>query len=511
MKKSTLLKIGALLCSMMMFLSVVGCARVEETEVWMSGEDEVETIVHSSGTQSTDSKTDKDKNESNKNDKNNTTSNKKPESNSGANKTDKNQASSVDSEGKTNVDKVNKETDFDLKGATVTVGYYLKGNGGEPEPGSATYQDEVKLISEIEEKYNCKIKFKTASGSIEYYNAWTAAAQAGVKFADIIQISTGTIYPTQMKAGYLTKLDNYIDTGSIIYNQNAMKQLKYNGATYATVMSNRLYTARGIFYNKKVLSMFGQNTPESYVKNNSWNFENFLKLAKATTGSKNGVDYYGYGYRGTDATFWAIANGGENVSNVGGKYKFGMQSDKYIKGIQFVYDLVNTDKVTPPDVKSASSLWKAGNVAMYLDLPGYGAEYMEALGSSNVGFTYIPMGPDVKEYNITVEETTSFAIPSTVKNPDVMASIMYDLTYPYKWRATLEEQHENDFGDAFSLQCAMDIAVRGNDNISLKPNYTYITSVANSGYGITDLTSPASYLASVAAAAQAELNEVWGQ
>lgn len=473
MRKSAYLRFGAFLCATTILLAFSGCSRVEETEVWLSGEDTVTTSVYTSGTMDS--------------------------------------VSEVDDEGKTNIDSIAKETDYNLKGATVTIGYYLKGNGGEPEPGSATYQDEVKLISDIEKKYNCKIKFKTASGSVEYYRAWTAAAQAGVKFADIIQISTGTIYPTQMMAGYLTKLDDYISADSIIYNQNAMKQMKYNGGTYATVMSNRLYTARGLFYNKKIFSMFGKDTPETYVKNNSWNWENFRKIANDLTGTFNGVQYYGYGYRGTDATFWAMANGGEKVINSDGKYKFGMQSDKYIKGIQFIYDLVNVDKVTPADVKSSSSLWKSGNIAMYVDLPGYGAEYMEALGSNNVGFTYIPKGPDVSDYNITVEETTAFAIPSTVKNPESMASIMYDLTYPYKWRASLEEQHENDFGDAFSLQCAMDIAVRGNNNMSLKPNYTYITSVANSGYGISELTSPSTYLASVATAAQAEINEVWGQ
>ena len=98
----------------------------------------------------------------------------------------------------------------------------------------------------------------------------------------------------------------------------------------------------------------------------------------------------------------------------------------------------------------------AGKVAMYLDLPGYGPEYMEAIGEENLGFTYIPRPDDAKDYNITVEETTAFAIPSTVKNPEVIAKIMYDWTAPKDWRPSAESQHENNFADDFSRKCAGD-------------------------------------------------------
>lgn len=141
-----------------------------------------------------------------------------------------------------------------------------------------------------------------------------------------------------------------------------------------------------------------------------------------------------------------------------------------------------------------------------------GSSFIEALGSSNVGFTYIPKGPDVSDYNIRVEETTSYGIPSTVKNPKAIAAIMYDYTYPYKWRPTLEQQLENHFGDAKSLQTAMDIGIRGNKNLDLKPLYSYISrTVGWSDFGISSKTSPQAYIASVTEAAQAELDQVWEQ
>lgn len=472
MKVKLFLRILSLCCAFVLVFAGCGTVMTEES-VWIEGEGTTQTITHSSGNKG---------------------------------------SGEVDDSGRTDVDKVADDGSApDLKGATVTIGYYLTGYCGEPQPSSPTYQDEVSLISSIEKKYNCKIEFKYLGDPTVYYNAWTTAAQAGTHFADIIQIATNVVYPTHMKAGYLTKLDDYIDAKDIIYNQNAMKQTEYNGSHYATVMSNRMYSPVGLFFNKKIFSTFNQKTPDTYVKSNSWTWDTFLELAKATTGSNNGVDYYGYGLEATDATYWAISNGGKKVINKNGKYTFNMGSSQYLKGIQFAYDLYNTHKVTAPKVKSSEFLWQDGKIAMYLSLPGNGSAHMEKLGSKNVGFTYLPKGPDVKDYVATVEETTAFAIPATVSNPSAIAQIMYDFTYPYKWRPTVEQQLESHMGDSDSLKAAVELTNIANSNMDLMPTYSYIREISIGGFGILEQTSPQGYIASVSAAAQDEINSIWGQ
>lgn len=469
--KKTVSRIFSVLIAAVLLVTVTGCGtRVEEQSIWIEGDDTVQTITHSSGT---------------KGDGNVTTN----------------------SDGITNVGGIDTSGSdkYDLKGATVVIGYYRSGDGGKPSASSPTYQDEIKLISDIEKKYNCKIEFKNAGDSMAYYRAWTAAAQAGTKFCDILQIATSVVFPSHMTAGYLTKLDDYLDMSNVIYNKRAMEQTKTNGGHYITVMSNRLYASYGVYFNRKVFDAFGIDTPDVYVKSNQWDWNKFVEVAKATTGTKGGVQYYGYGFKNIDVDVWAISNGAQMVAKKNGKHTFNMGSESYIKAIQHAYDLFNTHKVT-------GGAWSDGNVAMLIDQPDDGQKYMTALGSKNVGFTYIPKGPDVSTYNVSVTETTSWGIPSTVKNPEVMAKIMYDITYPYKWRQTLEQQQEGNFGDATSMQVAMDIAVRGNDNINLLPMYSYISrDVALSDFGIKSQTSPRAFVASVSAAAQAELDAVWGQ
>lgn len=406
----------------------------------------------------------------------------------------------------------NKE--YDLKGATVTIGYYSSenGDGGKPSPSSPTYQEETKLISEIEKKYNCKIEYRERTGDVwTYYRDWITAAQAGVKFADIIQISTGIVYPTHMKNGYLTPLDDYLDIDSTVYNQSAMKQSAVDGKHYITVMSNRMYVPKGLFFNKNVFKTLGVDTPDTYVKSNQWTWETFLNLAKATTKEKNGVKYYGYGFRGTEVDDWAKSNNASKVVFENGKYKFNMSAPNYLKAVQFVYDLYNTHKVAT-NPSDCAKLWKSGNVAMFINLPGNGVEYMEDLGSDNVGFTYLPMGEDANDYAATVEETTAWAIPSTVKNPEAIAQIMYELTYPYKWRSTLEDQQEKNFGDETSFNVAVDLGNKASTNMNLMPIYDYIrNNITSSAFGITEKTSPQAFVASVAVTAQSEIDVVWNQ
>ncbi len=490
--KKTFSRAFAVVIALALTLTAAGCGtRVEEQSVWVEGEDTVQTITHSSGTNSGGTNS------------------------GGTNSGDKNSGSSkketvsTNSDGITNVEGIDKTNDkkYNLKGATVTIGYYKAGDGGKPNPSTSTYQDEVKLISEIEKKYNCKIEFKDAgaTGSTQFYGLWTAAAQAGTKFCDILQISTAVVFPTHMKAGYLTKLDGYLDLDSVIYNQTAMKQTAIKGKHYITVMSNRLYDTFGFYYNRKIFDAFGVDYPDKYVKANKWTWDTFVEIAKIMTNSKNGVQYYGYAYQKSDGGRWATSNGTQRIIEKNGKYIFNMGSESYLKALDFTYDLYNVHKVVGGN-------WEEGSAAMVFGRPNFGAGYMESLGANNVGFTYAPKGPDAKDFNVAVTETTSWAIPSTVKNPEVMAKILYDLTYPYKWRRTLLEQQEGNFNDSTSLEVAMDICVKGNENIRLEPLYSYIREISLSGFGIeAGLERPRGYIESVASEAQAELDSIWGQ
>ena len=47
--------------------------------------------------------------------------------------------------------------------------------------------------------------------------------------------------------------------------------------------------------------------------------------------------------------------------------------------------------------------------------------------------------------------------------------------------------------------------------MDLMPTYSYIREISIGGFGILEQTSPQGYIASVSAAAQDEINSIWGQ
>lgn len=475
MKKSFILRAAAAATALLLTFSAAGCGtRTEVLSEWVEGEGTT-TIVNKNngGTQGT---------------------------------TSVNQWGMGDAD---SVDKIeNSQTanaSFDLKGAEIVIASWGSDDGGTPKPTDSNYQDMMNLISDIEKKYNCKIKFKGIADSMGYQSAWTAAAQSGVKFADIVTMATSWVWPTHMNSGYLTQLDDYINTEDLIFNQNVTEAMAINGKHYAVTLANRWYVGGGMFYNKAILSKFGvKQTPDKLVSSNKWNWDSFLEIAKKCNGELNGTRYYGY--VGTGFSTWAEANGGKAVQTVNNKKVYDPDAN-YIKGVQFAYDLYNTHGFT-----ANTSEWEAGTAAFMISGSYKAQEYGEILGTSNVGFTYIPMGPDVKDYNCVTSETTCFAIPSTTKNPAACAAILYDYIYPYKWRDTVEDSALSMFGDEASYNTYVDMAQRYRKNIQLSPLYTYITRTITWGdFGIKSQTSPQAYIASVKAAAQAELDTIWNQ
>ncbi len=478
MNKSSIKKIIAFFCVLALMLTVAGCGtRVEETSVWIEGEGKTETITHSSGTSGVDGTT----------------------GDSGNSSTGKFENTDVGGVQSSTGDKK-----MDLGGRTVTIAMW-GGGDGKPSPSSPTYKEETKVISDIEKKYNCKIEFKMIADSMGYQSAWVAAAQAGTKFADIAQFSTGWVYHSHMKMGYLTKLDNYINVNEAIFNQSAKKQMEYNGGTYAVVMSNRWYTPAMLYYNRSIFDKLGVETPDKYVARNEWTLDNFLKVAKDLTKQSGGTQYYGFdNVTGTTVGAFIEIMGGKQIVTENGKKVYNPDK-KCIDAVQWASDLKWTHNVV-------GGKYEEGTAAMAFMSPFNGSEYMEALGASNVGATWLPKANASAKHTAQVVETTCLGIPSTAKNPEVLAQILRDYYYPYKWRKTLEENCENVAGDSTSIKTAMEVTRAANNNMQLSPLYTYISRTIGWGdYGINSKTSPQAFFATHKSAAQAELDSFWGQ
>ncbi len=506
------------------FVSMVGCGQtVVEESIWVEGDGTTETITHTSGTKNEDS-TNNEENANNGSITGNSSGSNNGSSSSKVNSSGNGSSSKVSSSDdkvttdnssnkfeNTDVEEVQETTDnnYDLKGATVTIAYWGE-TGGEPNPTSATYSDEVKLIKDIEEKYNCKLAWKNIGDSNSYHASFVTAAQSGVKFADIVQLSTAQSFYQYAKKGYLTKLDDYLDVKEICFNQTARKQLEYNGGTYVVVMSNRWSIPAMIYFNRDVFSKTGvTKTPDKYYASNDWTVDTFLEVARATTKTVNGVNYYGYQLSGASISNWIKVFNGNTVVQKNGKYVFEPDS-KNIAAVNFCSSLV-WDYGVSNGIADSHTAFQSGNTAMIIGDAWRASTYAESIGASNLGVTSLPRANDAAKYTPAVEETTCFAIPSAAKNPEVLAQIMRDYTYPYKWKESLEDTCAG-LGDKTSVNTAVQLTKEAVNNMSLTPNYSYITTkVLWSDRGISQKMGAQAFYDSVAATAQAELDTFWEQ
>ena len=412
---------------------------------------------------------------------------------------------------KTSSDKnggVNEKTSINLKGATVTLAGW--DTGMMPHTSDPDYAQQTALVTSIEKKYNCVLKGKTIAEWGDYKNSFITATMSGIKFADIMVEASEWIYPTQITSGYLTPLDQYVDCSSIIFNKANIEKLKINGKHYALAASSDIQIPQGIWFNKSVFSKFGVDTPDKYVKANNWTWDTFLQACKKLTQVSGGVQYYGWGATKINpAGVWVTSDGGSTVSIENGKRVFSLGSSAAIKGIQFASDLYHVHNVCP-DPETSDTLFNKGQVAMCAASWWTGKDVMKALGSSNVGFTYIPRGPDVSSYHFEDQSVGAYVIPSTVKNPQEIANILVDYIYPYTWRPTLENKFASYFGDQTSLATAIAMGKATTGTNSTNTYYDYITQKVNwSDYGIFSNMSPQSFVDSVKAQAQSELDTIW--
>jgi len=392
-----------------------------------------------------------------------------------------------------------------LGGATVTLSTWA--GSLEPAKTSPTYPDWKKKVDKIEEEYNCKLAFKHVVSFNEYVAALNSAHAAGIKYADITHVGSADIFPIAMRQGYYYALDDYIDLADLAWDQNALKMTEYKGKHYL-LFTNGVFNGNmmGMAFNRSVLDKFGQKHPSEYVKEGKWNTETFLKLAKACTGKIDGVDYYGFAQSKASVGVWGKIFGGEHIHKNGGKYSYNPDS-KYIAGVQFCYDLIHTHKVT----NNMKATFTDGNVAMTLSTCWF-SDMKNSIPEKDAGWTYLPKGPGESEYYCNYDSVECWAIPTTVKNPEIIADIMADYVYPTKGTDYVADTLKSQFFDEESYNTAYAAAKLAQKTSVLTPRYDYITkNIGWNWHGIDKKQSPQAYFASVKAQAQACLDDVWDQ
>ncbi len=398
---------------------------------------------------------------------------------------------------------VNKDGTYNFGGATVVMAGWDK----QPAPltTSSTYKKELELVSKIEKKYNCKIQWKHVADSLKYYKTFTTTAMAGTKFADIIKAPGDQAFPNAIANGIVWQLDSFM-TGFddvTMWADVVDGALKVNGKHYFLAPAEAAHDYAGLFFNQNVLDACGVKTnPHDYMKEGKWNWDNFLKIAKACT--KEDKSYYGFARHG--ARYWIRSNGGKYwKTNSDGTQSFNFDDPLCIEGIQFAHDLVKVHKVVPES--KGADLFTQGKVAM--DVQRYNYYWY-----TDFKYAEVPIGPKAKDYIDDCAACHLWAIPKAVKEsnvPAVLAVLKEYIDPTYKWRETLEERAYSWYNDEESVKYVI-AHIRRFDNTKKYWNTYYpysFTNVYSGDFGIADGLTPQGFIQKHQAKAEAEIKNIW--
>ena len=343
-----------------------------------------------------------------------------------------------------------KETIKNLKGRNIII-------AGMNKPGDTSVSG--KSLAETEQRYNCTFEFRPMSRNDVASKLQTAALagkpdfDAGVLWGiDFLPrlINMGAVYPIT---------DGYNIQNDPTWTNDYVKDLGWwMGKRYA-IPTGPSFQGYAYWYNKELLIKNNLKDPWTYVENNTWNFANFKSLCQKVTkrmGANSSDSTYGWCCEAYYSSM-IVANGGNLIDMVDGKYQVAIDSPKAIEAINFVIDLMTVSKVIPSTqellalgCRTDNPVYEGvsrGKVLFFPYTMGYCGEMKrsgaseaspvakEGIEAKYIGCVYAPKGPSTKSYRIqSLTQPDMLMIARGADKPGDVALALQD--YIGYWRTT---------------------------------------------------------------------------
>jgi multiple sugar transport system substrate-binding protein len=254
------------------------------------------------------------------------------------------------------------------------------------------------------------------------YNADLAAkSTADVQFL--------TYVPTYAAAGVLMEIRSLLHkhgrAGPAGYTPALLSAFEYNGGLYGLPRDN---DTKVIYYNRTLLRKAGVPFPTS-----NWSWNDLRTMArKLTIRQGNRVRQYGLAF---ETGWWRLyiwENGGDLFDNDSKPTRVRMDSPAAVHAVQFMGDLINKDKVTPPASQIADSTYigptfASGQLAMAFGNHALIPTFVKTAGL-DWGVVGMPHFPGHKTVNVA--GGAGYCIARWTKAPEAAYQLWSFLTGP---------------------------------------------------------------------------------
>lgn len=231
--------------------------------------------------------------------------------------------------------------------------------------------------------------------------------------------------------------------GKDMPNVNLSDEKWAEAVTKATTYDNEVYgvydgtpTGSVCFFNATLLKEKNLTSPYDLYKEDKWTWDEFLKLAKATTIDENGdgtPEIYSLGTADW-ATFYletpmVYANGGDVVKfDENGKPRFAMLDNDAQEALNFMRNMYAEKLIIPTlptNDKDAASIFAERKVAFVFHQFGF-VGWIKDVMDDDYGMVPMPKGPNATDYVSMASQMQAYV--STIGNSDgYKTSLIFDL------------------------------------------------------------------------------------
>lgn len=280
---------------------------------------------------------------------------------------------------------------------------------------------QLERLAEAEEIYGITVEYKVRP-HISYNENFIAATLAGDKWCDLY-LANRHMLPVLANNEIIYALDDYLDFDSGLLDNEYKDIALWAGRRYGYAWEY-VYAGLGIWYNRDIFDAEGLEDPYEIMRRGEWTFDKFRQIAIELTKDTNmdgSVDQWGIGAGFTElANSLLVANMGDFVFFEDNAFRFGLTEPHAMEAILFTYDLFHEDGV----VKSGADYdaFAAGEAAMTTHVSWAGGMYKN-MGLENLGFLFLPKGPNADDYTSGVIGGKFFSVPITAEDPQRNAEI----------------------------------------------------------------------------------------
>ena len=351
--------------------------------------------------------------------------------------------------------------EYDFGGRVFKIGSYYDMT---PDPNSGALEAALAdRIAEVEENYNCKIEFVDLGG--DYVADYVTSVLAGDPIVDIGYVVTQKLLPSLIEGGIaypLSKL-SALDLSEYKWRADVVEAGKYKGENYAMLLKDP-EIRYGIFWNKTLFDQYGLPNLYDLVDKGEWTWDKFQEIAGTAnqdTDNDGNIDIYGFNARENLAWCYLYSNGAYVATKTDSGIDIDLSDPKVIESLTGLQNFTQNVKFRDAidwSVEGWDSFikdFRDGKYMMCLEEFWISYAYLnkeEDGMTDDWGWVPFPKGPSATDWSCYGKENGARFILNGVENPDDVA-LVYDLITDLadtneEWDDLMEDKLENWCDDA---------------------------------------------------------------